>query len=197
MSDRAGGRRLPPLLVGLALIAAGLAVLLIGAVATSRYPFAFDRAIIVGLRHWSGPAWLPKVAADITDLGGGVVLTLIVTLVVEPKMSLSIPERALVPVGAKTFVFGIQNDKAKWQEVKIGRRKPGYVEIEFRQGVPIGLDGEELAPLELIDRLNRLAGEHGVGLDKLPYMESLFDGDSLDAMCRLRDAFDPNAQGRG
>ncbi len=55
MSDRAGGRRLPPLLVGLALIAAGLAVLLIGAVATSRYPFAFDRAIIVGLRHWSGP----------------------------------------------------------------------------------------------------------------------------------------------
>ncbi|ANC88380.1 MAG: phosphatase PAP2 family protein [Sphingomonas aquatilis] len=82
MSDRAGGRRLPPLLVGLALIAAGLAVLLIGAVATSRYPFAFDRAIIVGLRHWSGPSWLPKVAADITDLGGGVVLTLIVTLVV-------------------------------------------------------------------------------------------------------------------
>lgn len=82
MSDRAGGRRLPPLLVGLALIAAGLAVLLIGAVATSRYPFAFDKAIIVGLRHWSGPAWLPKVAADITDLGGGVVLTLIVTIVV-------------------------------------------------------------------------------------------------------------------
>ena len=70
ISDRTGGRRLPPLLVGLALIAAGLAVLLIGAVATSRYPFAFDRAIIVGLRHRSGPAWLPKVAADITDLGG-------------------------------------------------------------------------------------------------------------------------------
>ena len=82
ISDRTGGRRLPPLLVGLALIAAGLAVLLIGAVATSRYPFAFDRAIIVGLRQWSGPTWLPKVAADITDLGGGVVLTLIVTLVV-------------------------------------------------------------------------------------------------------------------
>jgi glycolate oxidase subunit GlcD len=37
-----------------------------------------------------------------------------------------------------------------------------------------------------------ITGEHGVGLDKLPYMESLFDGDSLDAMCRLRDAFDPS-----
>ena len=36
-----------------------------------------------------------------------------------------------------------------------------------------------------------ITGEHGVGLDKLGYMESLFDGDTLDAMCRLRSAFDP------
>ncbi len=36
-----------------------------------------------------------------------------------------------------------------------------------------------------------LTGEHGVGLDKLKYMDQLFTPDSLDAMCRLRDAFDP------
>ena len=36
-----------------------------------------------------------------------------------------------------------------------------------------------------------ITGEHGVGLDKLPYMDSLFSPDSLDAMCRLRSAFDP------
>ena len=36
-----------------------------------------------------------------------------------------------------------------------------------------------------------ITGEHGVGLDKLPYMESLFDAESLDAMCRVRGAFDP------
>ncbi len=36
-----------------------------------------------------------------------------------------------------------------------------------------------------------ITGEHGVGLDKLRYMESLFPADSLDAMCRLRSAFDP------
>jgi glycolate oxidase subunit GlcD len=36
-----------------------------------------------------------------------------------------------------------------------------------------------------------ITGEHGVGLDKIGYMESLFPGDSLDAMCRLRSAFDP------
>jgi FAD/FMN-containing dehydrogenase len=36
-----------------------------------------------------------------------------------------------------------------------------------------------------------ISGEHGVGLDKIGYMEQLFPGESLDAMCRLRDAFDP------
>jgi glycolate oxidase subunit GlcD len=36
-----------------------------------------------------------------------------------------------------------------------------------------------------------ITGEHGVGLDKIGYMEQLFTGGSLDAMCRLRDAFDP------
>ena len=77
-----GARRLPPLLAGLAIIAGGLAVLLAGAFATSRYPFACERSISVGLREWHGPSWLPKVAADITALGGGVVLTLIVLVVI-------------------------------------------------------------------------------------------------------------------
>ena len=36
-----------------------------------------------------------------------------------------------------------------------------------------------------------ITGEHGVGLDKLEYMESIFSADSLHAMCALRDVFDP------
>ena len=36
-----------------------------------------------------------------------------------------------------------------------------------------------------------ITGEHGVGLDKLPYMDALFTPETLDAMCTLRDAFDP------
>jgi glycolate oxidase subunit GlcD len=36
-----------------------------------------------------------------------------------------------------------------------------------------------------------ITGEHGVGLDKLRYMDSMFTPASLDAMCRLRGAFDP------
>lgn len=36
-----------------------------------------------------------------------------------------------------------------------------------------------------------ITGEHGVGLDKLPYMEALFTPETLDAMCSLRQVFDP------
>jgi glycolate oxidase subunit GlcD len=36
-----------------------------------------------------------------------------------------------------------------------------------------------------------ITGEHGVGLDKLRYMESLFTPPTLKAMCDLRDVFDP------
>jgi glycolate oxidase subunit GlcD len=36
-----------------------------------------------------------------------------------------------------------------------------------------------------------ITGEHGVGLDKLPYMDSLFTPSTLGAMCALRDVFDP------
>ncbi|MFN8977334.1 MAG: FAD-binding oxidoreductase [Gemmatimonadaceae bacterium] len=42
-----------------------------------------------------------------------------------------------------------------------------------------------------IDAGGTITGEHGVGLDKLPYMDALFDAPSLDAMCRLRGVFDP------
>jgi glycolate oxidase subunit GlcD len=37
-----------------------------------------------------------------------------------------------------------------------------------------------------------ITGEHGVGIDKLPYMDAIFSPDSLRAMCDLRDVFDPS-----
>ncbi len=36
-----------------------------------------------------------------------------------------------------------------------------------------------------------ITGEHGVGLDKLQYMDAIFSSESLDAMCALRGVFDP------
>ncbi|MGQ9908398.1 MAG: argininosuccinate synthase [Candidatus Flexifilum sp.] len=41
--------------------------------------------------------------------------------------------------------------------------QPEYVEIEFEQGVPVGLNGERLPALELFLRLNRIAAAHGIG----------------------------------
>lgn len=41
--------------------------------------------------------------------------------------------------------------------------KPAYLEIGFDRGSPVSLNGENLNPVELMKRLNRLAGEHGVG----------------------------------
>ena len=42
-----------------------------------------------------------------------------------------------------------------------------------------------------IDAGGSITGEHGVGLDKMGYMESIFSGASLNAMCELRGVFDP------
>src|SRR5207248_2657361 len=41
--------------------------------------------------------------------------------------------------------------------------EPAYIEIEFEHGIPVALDGEHLDGVALIERLNALAGAHGVG----------------------------------
>ena len=42
--------------------------------------------------------------------------------------------------------------------------EPAYVELGFKDGVPVSLDGSEMAPVELISYLNEKAGLHGVGV---------------------------------
>lgn len=41
--------------------------------------------------------------------------------------------------------------------------EPLYLTLDFEQGHPVGLDGEKLDGVPLIDRLNKLGGRHGVG----------------------------------
>jgi argininosuccinate synthase len=41
--------------------------------------------------------------------------------------------------------------------------EPEYVEISFEKGLPTALNGEALAPVELVRHLNQTAGRHGVG----------------------------------
>lgn len=39
-----------------------------------------------------------------------------------------------------------------------------YVEIEFNQGTPVGVNGEKLGAVELVSLLNEIAGRNGVGV---------------------------------
>jgi len=42
--------------------------------------------------------------------------------------------------------------------------KPAYVEIGFEKGIPVSLDGKKMDGVKLILALNKLGGEHGVGI---------------------------------
>ena len=42
--------------------------------------------------------------------------------------------------------------------------KTEVVEVEFEQGYPVGLNGKRLKPVELLEKLNVIAGRNGVGL---------------------------------
>ena len=42
--------------------------------------------------------------------------------------------------------------------------KPTYVSLTFEKGVPVALNGEKVGAVELVEKLNKLGGENGVGL---------------------------------
>jgi undecaprenyl-diphosphatase len=72
---------MPRVLAGAGVIAAGIVLVLLAGIAIGRWPFPFDGPIVTGLRHWGGPRWLAHAAGDVTALGGGTVLTIVVILV--------------------------------------------------------------------------------------------------------------------
>ncbi len=41
--------------------------------------------------------------------------------------------------------------------------KPQYIEIEFRNGDPVAVDGVAMSPAQLLAHLNQIGGEHGIG----------------------------------
>jgi argininosuccinate synthase len=52
--------------------------------------------------------------------------------------------------------------------------EPQYIEIFFDAGVPIAVDGETFSPANLLDRVNRIGGEHGIG--RIDLVENRFVG---------------------
>lgn len=49
------------------------------------------------------------------------------------------------------------------QAIALAPDEPEYVTIGFDKGLPTSLNGENLAPVALITKLNELAGKHGIG----------------------------------
>ena len=45
--------------------------------------------------------------------------------------------------------------------------KPTYVSITFEKGIPVAIDGKKTSPVELLEYLNKIGGENGVGITDL------------------------------
>lgn len=52
--------------------------------------------------------------------------------------------------------------------------KPTYVEIEFEKGNPVAVDGVAMSPATLMDHMNNLAGQNGIG--RVDMVENRFVG---------------------
>jgi membrane fusion protein (multidrug efflux system) len=69
-----------------------------------------------------------------------------VELLANPQRSLSLPEQAIVPEGEHHYVFVVTPEgRARRVEVRIGRRRPGVVEILS------GLSGDERVVIDGVD----------------------------------------------
>jgi argininosuccinate synthase len=51
---------------------------------------------------------------------------------------------------------------------------PQVIELEFHQGVPVKLDGQELGPVAMLEALNAIGGKHGIG--RIDLVENRFVG---------------------
>lgn len=52
--------------------------------------------------------------------------------------------------------------------------RPTYIEIEYKDGDPIAIDGQTLSPAQLLARLNELGGQNGIG--RVDMVENRFVG---------------------
>ena len=88
-----------------------------------------------------------------------------IPLSLEPDKCYSIDEN----LWGRSIEGGILEDPAveppeeifEWTKIEAGG--PEIVEIEFKGGVPVAINGETKGPVELIQEMNTIAGRHGVG----------------------------------
>jgi argininosuccinate synthase len=72
---------------------------------------------------------------------------------------------------------GYEPEESMWRiTVPPGRapQRPAYVELEYRQGDIVAVNGKKLSPARVLAELNRLGGRHGVG--RLDLVENRYVG---------------------
>jgi argininosuccinate synthase len=52
--------------------------------------------------------------------------------------------------------------------------RPAYIDVRFREGTPISLDGKDLSSLRVVETLNHLGGRHAIG--RLEMIENRISG---------------------
>jgi argininosuccinate synthase len=58
---------------------------------------------------------------------------------------------------APEYIFQITAD------LRSAPDEPQDIELQFQQGEPVALDGKKLQPVELVEKLQEMAGRHGIG----------------------------------
>ena len=51
----------------------------------------------------------------------------------------------------------------KWTKVTNNGNKSEYIELGFKSGIPVSMDGKNMSPFMLIKKLNEIAGSYGIG----------------------------------
>ena len=68
-----------------------------------------------------------------------------------------------------------EEDMWRWtSSLKSAPDKPEEITIEFKEGDPVGLNGKNLKPHEILHQLNKVGGRHGVG--RLDLVENRYVG---------------------
>jgi argininosuccinate synthase len=55
------------------------------------------------------------------------------------------------------------DDIYRWTKITKSSGESEYIEIEFNDGIPVSLNGENIPPLMIINKLNKAAGAYGIG----------------------------------
>jgi argininosuccinate synthase len=66
-------------------------------------------------------------------------------------------------------------DAYSWtKSIEASPNKPTYIEIMFDKGIPIGMNGKKMRPVRLVELLNKVAGNNGIG--RIDHIESRLVG---------------------